>query len=172
MFAGRVNRAPISRQSIEWISKAMPLMGSRGKALVLLPYPGCPGLLIHVPWFDQSTCSFVPTCHCNGSRAQALSNSSRSGGTGATRSPAWGEHGEDPQFDRAEHDGHAPAYEGGIVLPSAGKAYQASRVKRSSYRIANWFIASFQWWTAVPQPAVILRKANQISLLAASSVGK
>ncbi len=30
---------------------------------------------IHVPMFDQSACSSVPTCHNPGSRAQALSNS-------------------------------------------------------------------------------------------------
>ena len=53
----------------------------------------------------KGTCSSAPTCHPTSSRAQARSNSPRSGGTGATRSPPFGgEHGEDPQFDRAEHD--------------------------------------------------------------------
>jgi hypothetical protein len=36
-----------------------------------------------------------------------------SGGTGATRSPFFtGEHGEDPQFDRAEHDATLAARQG------------------------------------------------------------
>jgi hypothetical protein len=57
-----------------------------------------------------------------------------------------------------------------LRLPEAIR--QASRVKRSAYSIANWFIASFQWCAAFPQSAVILRNASQISLLAASSLGK
>ncbi len=36
-------------------------------------------------------------------------------------------------------------------------------VNRSSYRMANWFIASFQLWAARPQSAVMLRSASQIS---------
>ena len=27
---------------------------------------------MNVPWFDQSACSFVPTCHCLGGRARAV----------------------------------------------------------------------------------------------------
>jgi hypothetical protein len=42
-------------------------------------------LPIHAPWFDQSTCSSVPTCYPIGRRAQAGSNPPRSGGTAATR---------------------------------------------------------------------------------------
>jgi transposase len=45
---------------------------------------------IHVPWFDQSTCSSVPTWAFRWHRAQARSNSPACGGTGATHSPARG----------------------------------------------------------------------------------
>ena len=52
------------------------------------------------------------------------------GGTGATRSPAWGEHGEDPQFDRVEHDATLAARQG-LTLPGREQCRQASRVNRS-----------------------------------------
>jgi hypothetical protein len=38
--------------------------------------------------------------------------------------------------------------------------------------MANWFIASFQFLEARTHLAVMLRNASQISLLAASSLGK
>ncbi len=38
--------------------------------------------------------------------------------------------------------------------------------------MANWFIADFQLFAARPQSAVMLRRASQISLVAASSFGK
>src|SRR5271165_6920294 len=85
--------------------------------------------------------------------------------------PLGGEHGEDPQFDRAEH-GATLRQRRDLLLPSRSVIHQASRMKRSAYSIANWFMASFQWFAALLQSAVILRKANQISLLAASSLGK
>jgi hypothetical protein len=74
-------------------------------------------LLIHVPWFDQSACSFVPTWHASGSRAQARSNSPLAAGPEPRAAPAWGEHGEDPQFDRAEHDARL-GNAGDCLLPS------------------------------------------------------
>ena len=43
---------------------------------------------------------------------------------------------------------------------------------RSSYSIANWFIADFHSLAARLQSAVMLRSASQMSLLAASSLGK
>jgi hypothetical protein len=59
-----------------------------------------------VPWFDQGACSFVPTYHRSGARAEVVSNSPR-------RFARWdrnhaqprlgGEHGEDQRFDTAEH---------------------------------------------------------------------
>src|ERR1700722_19699723 len=49
---------------------------------------------------------------------------------------------------------------------------QPAALKRSSERIGNWFLASFQLCGAVPQLAVMLRKASHMSLFAASSVGK
>ena len=58
--------------------------------------------------------------------------------------PLGGEHGEDPQFDRAEHDAMLRPRRGAILLARRETSHQASRVKRSAYRIANWFIASFQ----------------------------
>ncbi len=51
-------------------------------------------------------------------------------------------------------------------------SYPCCRVKRSWYRIANWFIAAFQLCAARLQSAVMLRSASHISLLAASSDGK
>ena len=55
--------------------------------------------------FDQSTCSSVPTCHAPWPpRASPVKFASLRGGAGAKRSPSFrGEHGEDPQYDRAEH---------------------------------------------------------------------
>ena len=52
------------------------------------------------------------------------------GGTGATRSPAWGEHGEDPQFDRVEHAATLAARQG-LTLRGREQCRQASRVNRS-----------------------------------------
>ena len=58
------------------------------------------------------------------------------GGTGATRSPFFtGEHGEDPQFDRAEHDATLWQRRGTQKVPRCwlrAGAVQASRVKRSA----------------------------------------
>ena len=46
-------------------------------------------------------------------------------------------------------------------------SYPWCLVKRSWYRIANWFIAAFQLCAARLQSAVMLRSASQTSLLAA-----
>ena len=53
------------------------------------------------------------------------------GGTGATRSPAWGEHGEDPQFDAAEHGARLSAKEGRRMTLHR-RINQPSQVKRSA----------------------------------------
>ena len=45
-------------------------------------------------------------------------------------------------------------------------------VKRSPYAIANWFIAARHSLTAWARCSVMLRSANQTSLVAASSLGK
>jgi hypothetical protein len=50
--------------------------------------------------------------------------------------------------------------------------YAVGAVKRSPYRIANWFIAVFHVGAARAQVAVMLRSANHISFVAASSFGK
>jgi DNA replication protein DnaC len=60
------------------------------------PYPvnGLSGKLvrwlIHVPWFDQSTCSSVPTCQLHRHRAQARSNSPHAAGPQPRAAPASG----------------------------------------------------------------------------------
>jgi len=59
-----------------------------------------------------------------------------------------------------------------LLLPSRSVIHQASLVKRSACSIANWFIASFQWCAALFQSAVILRNANHVGFLPASSLGK
>jgi hypothetical protein len=124
-----------------------------------------------VPWFGQGACSSVPTCHSRGDRAQAASNSPRSGGTAATHSPRLGA--SMARTHNLTPPSTAPGFRlVGACVVSAGPVDQASRVKRSAYRIANWFIASFQLCAALPQSAVILRNASQISLPAASSLGK
>ena len=46
------------------------------------------------------------------------------------------------------------------------------RMNRSPHRIANWFIADFQWLAERLQSWVMLRKASQISLVAAWLLGK
>jgi len=43
-----------------------------------------------VPWFDRSACSSVPTCHCPGVRARAVSNPPASAGPEPRAAPAWG----------------------------------------------------------------------------------
>ena len=48
----------------------------------------------------------------------------------------------------------------------------AARVKRSLYKIANWFIAAFQCGDGCVHLTVMLRNASHISLVAASSLGK
>ena len=60
--------------------------------------------LTHVPWFDQSACSCVPTWHSVGiARRRGHIRRLRRDRSHA-QPPPGGEHGEDPQFDRAEHD--------------------------------------------------------------------
>jgi hypothetical protein len=50
--------------------------------------------------------------------------------------------------------------------------YPQAASKRSAERMANWFMASFQSLAARPRSAMMLRKASQISSLAAASPGK
>jgi hypothetical protein len=45
-------------------------------------------------------------------------------------------------------------------------------LNRSSYNIANWFVALHYSLAAQPQPAVMWCRASQIGLVAASSLGK
>jgi hypothetical protein len=69
---------------------------------------GLPGKLVYwlirVPWFDQSTCSSVPTWHSVGIAHRRGQIRRLRRDRSHAQPPLGGEHGEDPQFDRAEHD--------------------------------------------------------------------
>jgi hypothetical protein len=61
---------------------------------------------------------------------------------------------------------------GGTVEKSLSASHTEILTHPSPYSIANWFIADFHSLLARFQSAVMLRKASQISLVAASSLGK
>jgi hypothetical protein len=105
------------------------------------------------------------------SRASRVKSAAQRRDRSHAQPPLGGEHGEDPRFDAAEHDARLRPRRG-LPIGSRRVPRHPAGLKRSAYRIANWFIASFQLCAACPQSAVMLRKASQISLLAASSVGK
>jgi hypothetical protein len=92
----------------------------------------CHVLLIRVPWFDQSACSFVPTCHSTGiARKPGQIRRPRRDRSHA-QPPLGGEHGEDPQFDRAEHNAKLRHRREAQLVGQISRQRQASRVKRSA----------------------------------------